>query len=139
MKKIQPGFTLIELLVVITIIAVLSGVAMISFSAAGKGARDARRKSDLETIRQALVMYRSDEGCYPGNLNGEGVIDLLLNEGYLTEPEPRDPKPNLYSYIYTPGANSTDCLNYAGGGVSRFEFSATMEKDPAIPYTVSSP
>lgn len=136
MKKNCRGFTLIELLVVITIIAVLSGLAMVSFSATGKGARDARRKSDLETIRQALVMYRSDEGCYPGDLDGDGVVALLLGEGYLTEPEPRDPKPNDYRYAYSPAGTAT-CLTY-GVGASSFNLTATMEKDGST-FTVTSP
>lgn len=139
MKRRPVGFTLIELLVVITIIAVLSGVAMVSFSAAGKGARDARRKTDLETIRQALVMYRSDNGCYPDPAAvGNDVIAYLGAQDYLSEPLPEDPKNDAtYFYTYTPSIIAT-CTN-ANDSFSSFELSVPLEKDPTNPYTVTSP
>ncbi|NCS87105.1 MAG: prepilin-type N-terminal cleavage/methylation domain-containing protein, partial [Candidatus Pacebacteria bacterium] len=64
-KNKKKGFTLIELLVVATIITILSAIGLVSFVNAGKGARDAKRKADLETVRQALVLRRSDLGNYP--------------------------------------------------------------------------
>lgn len=65
MRKKRNGFTLIELLVVATIIVVLSAIGLVSFTNAGKSARNSKRKSDLETVRQALVLYKSDTGGYP--------------------------------------------------------------------------
>lgn len=65
MKK--HGFSLIEILVVVTIIGVLMGVGFVSYSSVNKSSRDARRKADLEQIRAALEMYRSDVGTYPVN------------------------------------------------------------------------
>ncbi|PJC43527.1 MAG: hypothetical protein CO039_03740, partial [Candidatus Pacebacteria bacterium CG_4_9_14_0_2_um_filter_34_50] len=64
-KNKKKGFTLIELLVVATIITILSAIGLVSFVNAGQGARDAKRKADLETVRQALVLRRSDLGNYP--------------------------------------------------------------------------
>lgn len=97
-KKQIAGFTLIELLVVSTIIVVLSAIGMVSFANAGRGARNAKRKSDLETVRQALVLYKSDEGTYPvligeTNANYETVVGLAnLGDGYISSPTPADPK-----------------------------------------------
>ncbi len=68
MKRIwdrSKGFTLIELLVVITIISVLSGLLLVNFVGIRQRGRDAQRKSDLEQIRSALELYRSDNGSYP--------------------------------------------------------------------------
>lgn len=64
MKK-NKGFTLIELLVTMTIVAVLAALALVSLQGSRKGARDAKRKADLEEIRAALEMYRADRGDYP--------------------------------------------------------------------------
>lgn len=50
----KRGFTLIELLVVITIIAILSIIGITIFTSVQKGARDARRKADIENISRAL-------------------------------------------------------------------------------------
>ena len=61
----KSGFTLIELLVVISIIAILSAIGMTVFSGVQKGARDARRKGDIDAISKALEIYKSLNGLYP--------------------------------------------------------------------------
>lgn len=59
------GFTLIELLVVISIIAILSSIAVVSYSGMTAKARDNQRIKDLQAIKQALELYRSDVHNYP--------------------------------------------------------------------------
>jgi len=61
----QKGFTLIELLVVISIIGVLSTIAMTSLNGAKAKARDAKRLSDITQIKTALDIYYADHGHYP--------------------------------------------------------------------------
>jgi len=61
----NKGFTLIELLVVIAIIGLLASVVMVSFPQAQYSARDAERKQDLNTIRQALEQYWNLYERYP--------------------------------------------------------------------------
>jgi general secretion pathway protein G len=95
MKKNKKGFTFIEILVVITIIALLSTVAVVSYRSAQTKARDNKRKSDLEQVRAALEMYRSDEGIYPAG-NWSAMTGLLT--GYMNN-IPTDPRG--YSYYYT--------------------------------------
>ena len=62
---LRRGFTLIELLVVIAIIGVLSAVVLAALNEARAGARDAKRKMDLQQIAKALDMYFLDVGRYP--------------------------------------------------------------------------
>ena len=66
------GFTLIELLVVVAIIGILSSVVLASLNTARSKARDARRKSDLNQIRTAMVMYFNENGNYIENGSGCG-------------------------------------------------------------------
>ena len=73
----EKGFTLIELLVVSTIIVVLSSVGIVSYANVNKGARDAKRKSDLDDVRTTLLLYRSDNGRYP-IAQGESERQLSL-------------------------------------------------------------
>lgn len=56
---------MVELLVVMTIIAILVGISLVSFDAIRKSARDGKRKADLESIRSALEIYRTDCRSYP--------------------------------------------------------------------------
>ena len=64
MKKTH-GFTLVEIIIVVSIIGLLSTIGLASYSTLTKGARDARRKADLEQIRSALELYKSNNGVYP--------------------------------------------------------------------------
>ena len=71
----KRGFTLIELLVVISIISLLSSVVLSSLSSARMKARDARRMQDLIQIRNALEMYRLDNGTYPDTYCALNITD----------------------------------------------------------------
>lgn len=116
--KSQKGFSLIELLVVATIIIVLSTIGIVSFSNSGKTARDNRRKADMETVRQALVLFRNEQGDYPTISSGElwerydDMVFTLASTGYLSNPTPLDPKNDAtYYYGYTSTfPNPTFCL-----------------------------
>lgn len=64
---INAAFTLIELLVVISIIAMLSGIALPAFNNALREARITRAAGDGRQIFLALKAYASDhEGAFPG-------------------------------------------------------------------------
>ena len=147
MKK--DAFTLIELLVVVTIVAVLSAVGMVVFTNAGKSSRDAKRKADLESIRQALVLYRDDNGCYPSSSIGVGrtYLDMstgapLTDSGYIGRPFPKDPQSPDKNYIYSTTSYSSINCKDGSEGSSGFSLSATMENEQeggGFTYEISSP
>ena len=125
----QTGFTLVELLVVISIIAILTTMAMVVYSGLQPQSRDAKRQSDLKTIQSALEQYRADQGSYPATIPFGGA---LTNAGktYLKE-IPQDPTRSPdYSYTVL-GAPGTDYCLYA-----RVENSANS-KDTACPNDAS--
>lgn len=84
-NKVQFAFTLIELLVVATIIIVLATMGLVSYRTAVQKSKQAKCESDMQSVRQALVMYRSNEGTYPTAYNGDysGLISSLKSDGYL--------------------------------------------------------
>lgn len=76
MKKIfnfGRGFTLIELIIVVTIIGILSSLLLSNLVGIRGRVRDGQRKSDLAQIKQALEIYRSDNGTYP---DSSGALNL---------------------------------------------------------------
>ncbi|PIY80510.1 MAG: hypothetical protein COY80_02570 [Candidatus Pacebacteria bacterium CG_4_10_14_0_8_um_filter_42_14] len=144
MKKRKTGFTLIELLVVISIIAILTVAGIVSFSRASKVARDAKRKADLETVRQAMVQFKAnredpdngDPGQYPNNSIGtpefkfSSIVGELYDSGYLSTDDIKDPRSPTTDY---------SCVSCTDTG---FTFQASLEndKDPKYPaIQVSNP
>ena len=71
----RKGFTLIELLVVISIIGVLAGMSLVSYSTAQKQARDTERRSDLAQYRNGLANYAANNsGLYPTSTYNDAAI-----------------------------------------------------------------
>jgi len=89
------GFTLVELLVVISIIGLLSSLAIMSFSISRQKSRDGKRLSDLNALSKAIQIYQIDNGYYPpaepiaGNFeysyDDDSFIGILVEEGYMGE------------------------------------------------------
>lgn len=130
-KNTKRGFTLIELLVASTILIVLATIGIVSFTNAGRSARDAKRKADLETVRAALVQYKVDTGSYPTSANYSiltGVSGPLVSGGYLSQPVPVDPKnTGTFMYVYTPS------------GGTGFTLTADLEKTGEPNYVLRNP
>ncbi len=70
-SSLRNGFTLIELLLVIGIIAILASIVIVAINPTKQlgDARDAQRRSDVNTILNAVYQYAIDnEGTLPGNI-----------------------------------------------------------------------
>lgn len=100
----HSGFSLLELLVSASIIAILTIIGVVSYGSVNKRSRDVKRKSDVEQMRSALEMYRSDNGSYPAANSGSwGTTDGLsafLVPGY-SPVIPSDPQSETHGYYYT--------------------------------------
>lgn len=102
--KTGKGFSLMELLVVMGIIVLLTGVGVVNYSQTNRKARDAKRKADIESIRSALELYRTDQGSYPAlTTNGSTCITQTEISGggviYLNS-MPVDTKNDGATYCY---------------------------------------
>lgn len=124
--RTKRGFTMIELLVSATIIAVLSAIGLVSFRSANMKARNGKRMADLQQVRAALEVYRSDFPTYPN----AGVTGDLINIAgigpYLSSTTMVDPKSDM-DYVYDPAADG-----------STYSICADMEPD-LIPECVYNP
>ncbi|MFA6016521.1 MAG: prepilin-type N-terminal cleavage/methylation domain-containing protein [Patescibacteria group bacterium] len=121
MKK---GFTFIEILVVVTIIALLTTVAVISYSSFLKQGRDAKRKADLEQVRAALEMYKSSNDTYPVGVWTN--LSVLTGATIYIQSLPTDPKDSTNDFYYGSAdgsdyilaaqlENSSSCTTAPGG------------------------
>jgi prepilin-type N-terminal cleavage/methylation domain-containing protein len=81
MKKTK-GFTLIELLVTVTIIGILSSIAVVGLTSVREKAQDTSRLSDIRELQLALEVYKSVNGTYPA-AGAQGtnayIVDLAPN------------------------------------------------------------
>lgn len=115
MKK---GFTLIEILVSVSIIALLTSLGVTNFMVANKKARDGKRQSDLEQIRAALEIYRSDQRIYPTTLPEAGGTLSFGTSTYMQN-IPGDPTTGRnYSYTSAAGATYTLCASLELGSAT---------------------
>jgi len=88
------------LIVSITIIAVMTVVAAVSFTGVGKKARDGRRIADLQKIAMALEMIKQqgNGSSYPATCNASSCV--LVTGGFLPS-WPVTPKGGVDTYTYT--------------------------------------
>jgi general secretion pathway protein G len=80
----EAGWTLIELLVVLSLIMILTSLALTQYRNSVRTAKEASLRSDLFLMHDAIDQYYADKGKYPDSL------DALVSEHYLRA-IPKDP------------------------------------------------
>lgn len=119
-RKSTSGFTMIEIMIVMTIIGMIVAMGGAAYSNAVRQGRDARRKVDLDQIRSALELYRSNDvnGTYPVDsfatftdptyrANNPPYLEQAKISSYLQVPvDPGTKKPYFYrAYV----SGTSDC------------------------------
>jgi general secretion pathway protein G len=87
----SAGFTLVELLIVVIILGILAAVVIPQFSGAAAEAKESALRADLNTVRQAISLYRVQHNeVYPGQANWAEFVSQLTSTtntaGALTAP-----------------------------------------------------
>ena len=73
----EQGFTLLELMIVMVVIGILAAIAIPSYTASVRNAKEAVLREDLHTMRAAIDSYTVDKQKAPQTL------DDLVQSGYL--------------------------------------------------------
>jgi general secretion pathway protein G len=118
------GFTMVELLIVITLVALLSVVGTNIYTSSLASGRDARRRADIEQLRSALELYRSDNpsAVYP--------TEIATVTQYIKIPkEARNEKDYGYEYL-------SDGVDYTLGAVLERYTGPTCSAVPTICWTL---
>jgi len=127
------GFTLIELLVVMAIIGLLVGISLFALAGARESARDGRRKSELETIRSALELYKADCNIY---INASGNVGTVLDTesgAGVRLIGSGSPSTCLASNVYLekiPNDSLTGVNYYYSGNGTTYQLCAKLEQPP---------
>lgn len=137
----QQGFTLLELLIVIVIIGILATIVVPGLVSGPKRARDAQRKADMRSIKNALETYYNDNNAYISQTGTNPVANtslystamLSLVTAYMPT-APCDPRSATKSITAgqncpTGTADGTNTLRYAyrSTATSAFLLCATLE------------
>jgi general secretion pathway protein G len=127
LRRDRRGFTLMELMVVMSIIVVLTAVAIVQYRQSVVLAREAVLKDDLFKMRDAIDQYYADKNQYPGSLDdlvSAGYIRALPKDPFtqsettwqtvLSDPDPNNPTASTGVYDVKSGAEgqATDGSNY---------------------------
>ncbi|MCP3961022.1 MAG: type II secretion system protein [bacterium] len=75
----ERGFSLLELIIVITVIGILSAIALPNLLQTPRRANEAVLRTNLRTIREVIDQHNGDKGYFPPSL------EALEDEGYLRD------------------------------------------------------
>ena len=115
----ENGFTLVELMIVMLIIGVLAAIAIPSYTASVKNAREATLKMDLQVMRQAIDSFTMDKEKAPQSL------DELVQAGYLKE-IPRDPVTQSNSTWVADQDDTLQSVDQTQGGIGNVHSGSTQ-------------
>lgn len=91
-QRKQKGFTLIEIMVVIVILGILGALVVPRLMGRPDEARAVAARQDINTLAQALKLYRLDNARYPTSEQGLSALVSKPNSG----PQPKNWKPGGY-------------------------------------------
>lgn len=105
MKK---AFTLIEIMVAVAILAILTGIVLVSLQTTQQRARDNKRVGDINQLQLLLNQYYDQNKAYPLTLQD------LVTGGYVsTLPvPPRAGESYFYNPLQVTGYSASLCLAY---------------------------
>jgi len=130
-------------LLVVTIMGVMAGtlISVINYSKHKQNAEDAVKRSNMEKLVTALETYRTIEGKYPADANGDGnpsddaQIAKYIKNGWLSG------EPLGAVYVYWTNATRYDMgllVNLASGGTSKYKLSWGQIKNCKAGITAAS-
>ncbi len=121
----QRGFSLLELLIVMSIVGVLSMIAIPRFSNAIALANTSKVQSDLRVLNTAIVMYQAEKGTYPTSISTD-LKDYIVDIDNLKPPKGKcllrtgdTVEITAGSYSLSDDHTEALCQNYKAGDFGR--------------------
>src|SRR5580658_3160594 len=123
MPRQEGGFTLVELMIVM-----LAAIAVPSYIASIKSAREAVLKEDLHVMRNAIDSYTMDKGKAPQSL------DDLVQSGYLKS-IPLDPITHSTETWVTATDDTLESVDQSEPGINDIHSGSEQTGSDGQPYS----
>ncbi len=107
-RRADAGWTLIELLVVLSLILILTSMALTQYRNSIQTTKEAALRSDLFLMRDAIDQYYADKGRYPESL------ETLVTQHYIRA-VPKDPITNAPDWQTIPAEPEPGSLQTTTG------------------------
>lgn len=127
-NQLEAGFTMIELMIVMAIMAVLTTLAVMSYTVAVEHAKEAVLREDLQVMRTAIQSYTLDKEKAPQSL------DDLVQAGYLRQ-IPVDPMTRSADTWVTDTSQDMYSLDETDPGVDDVHSGSTDNGTDGKPYS----
>ena len=127
----QRGFATLEVILMITVLGILSAVAIPRFTAITTSANTAKVQADLSTIDSAIALYQMDNGKAPSQIDDlkdyiQDLTKLKPPSGKVyVEGTEKDPPASAYTIEQVSvgsGSNSTEWRAVLGSGNTSNKF-----------------
>ncbi len=129
--KAKKGFTLVEILIVVVILGILAAIVIPQFTEASTEAKQASLRSDLQTVRSQIELYKIQHNdVLPGQGTGGGSwVECMTGSTDVTgDPTGTDYGPYIQQLPMNPFNNlSTVRVDGAnpGEGTDGWQFNST--------------
>jgi general secretion pathway protein G len=126
-RRLRRGFTLIEIMVVIAILGILAAIVVPRFVGRTDDARQTAARTQINSLKQALGLYKLDNGRLPTTEQGlralmeKPTTDPIPNNwksgGYWESNKvPTDPWGNPYQYLSPGQKGEYDVFSFGRDG-----------------------
>lgn len=110
-RRAARGFTLIEILIVVVILGILAAVIIPQFTNAADDASISSARTQLQTMRSQVELFRSQTGAYPGAAGGGVDWTDLTTANYIRS---APTWPNFFTEVYAAGTGDLSLTLAAG-------------------------
>ncbi len=132
-NRVSKAFTLVEILIVVVILGILAAIVIPQFTTASTDAQIGSVKSQLQTLRSQIELYRVKNNGNPPSL--VGAQDSSFTD-LITDPDAEGPaRPYLQSRSMNPRNNRNQV---AAGGRSEAEGAAADPNGPGWYYDAAT-
>lgn len=126
----KRAFTLIEIMVAVAILAILTGIVLVSLQSTQQRARDNKRVGDINQLQLLLNQYYDQNKRYPLTLQS------LVTDGYVSvlPVPPRAGETYFYNPLRVAGYSDSLCLAYHLGATLENTGSSQLAEDAGVTF-----